>query len=137
MRKRYALAVVDCSGDKVLTKQSFARETDINEIMKKYTKTGLLDPSQLATRQAQFADVSEIGDFQQCQEIVQNAQKAFMTLPAELRSRFDNEPAKLLDFCANDENKEEAIKLGIISKPSKTTPEPTPDPPPEGDPPPA
>lgn len=128
---------VDCTGDKIRTKQSFKRETDINRIMEKYVKTGDVSPEALAQRQATFADVSEIGDFQQCQQQVIDAGRAFMTLPPDLRARFENEPAQLLDFVSQEENREEAIELGIIQKPevepeASVAPETPPETPPEG-----
>ncbi len=123
--------VVDCSKDKVLTKQSFKKETDINQIMARFVKTGIITPEALANRQATFADVSEIGDFLECQLQIKEAEKAFMTLPADLRARFKNQPAQLLDFCKDPENKEEAIELGIIQKPPEPAPEPAPEPTPD------
>ena len=39
-----------------------------------------------------------------------------MALPAQIRSRFENDPAKLIDFLDNSENLDEAIKLGLVSK---------------------
>ncbi len=115
-------AGIDCSNDKIRTKQSFKKETDINNIMARFVKTGIITPEALANRQATFADVSEIGDFLQCQNQIKAAESAFMTLPADLRARFENEPAQLLDFCKDPENREEAIKLGIITKPKETPP---------------
>ncbi len=109
--------VVDCSQDKILVKQSFTKEADINNIMARYVKTGMMTEASLASRQLIFSDVSEIGDFQTCQERIAAAQAAFMTLPPHLRARFDNDPAQLLDFCSKEENKDEAIELGIIAKP--------------------
>ncbi len=129
MRERYKLAVIDCSGDKIRTKQSFKKETDINNIMARFVKTGNISPEALAKRQATFADVSEIGDFHQCQNQIQEAHSAFMTLGPEIRSRFENEPAKLLDFMNDPENKKEAIELGIIEKPEDTPPDTPPAPP--------
>ncbi len=120
--------VVDCSGDKIRTKQSFKKECDINNIMSRFVKTGNISPEALSKRQATFADVSEIGDFQECQNQIQDAHKAFMTLPPDLRARFENEPAQLLDFMKDENNREEAIELGIITKATETTPEPTPEP---------
>ncbi len=128
--------VVDCSGDKVRTKQSFKRETDINVIVARFVKTGMISPEAMAKRQATFADVSLIGDFQECQNQIRDAHAAFMTLTPEIRSRFSNQPAELLDFMGKEENRAEAIELGIIAKPVETTPPappepPTPDPEPE------
>lgn len=128
--------ILNCAGDKIRTKQSFKKECDINNIMRKYTKTGVISPEILNKRQAIFADVSEIGDFQHCKQTVNDAQDAFMTLPAHVRTRFDNDPGKLLDFCADSNNRDEAIELGIITKVEEQTPpqEPPavpPEPPPE------
>ena len=52
-------------------------------------------------------------------------QDDFMELPAQLRSRFNNDPAELIDFLGKEENREEATKLGLvaakpISEPSET-----------------
>ncbi len=114
---------IDCSKDKIRTKQSFKKETDINTIMGKYIKAGVIAPEALVQRQAVFADVSEIGDFQECQQRILSAQSAFMTLDPQLRARFNNQPAQLLDFCKDPENREEAVNLGIIPKPEKTPPQ--------------
>ncbi len=121
--------VVDCSKDKILVKQSFTKEADINNIMARYVKTGMLTAEAIDTRQLVFADVSEIGDFQTCQERIAAARAAFMTLPPDLRARFENDPAQLLDFCSKEENKAEAIELGIIAKPEKPEKEPVKQPP--------
>jgi len=121
--------ILSCAGDKIRTKQSFKRECDLNQIMKKYMKTGVITPEILNKRQAIFADVSEVGDYQACHETVQASQDAFMTLPSKIRTRFENDPGQLLDFCADPGNRKEAIELGIITKVEEATPaEPTPKP---------
>ncbi len=128
--RQHVRVVVDCSNDKIRTKQSFRDECNLNNIMRKYNKTGVISPDILNQRQAVFADVSEIGDFQHCKQTVIDADAAFLTLPAALRARFKNDPGQLLDFCADPGNREEAIELGIITKvEEETPPEPTPTPP--------
>ncbi len=107
---------LDCSKDKIRTKQSFKEECDINKIMKKYRKTGQMDPASMNTREAIFADVSGYGDYQEMQAKIQNASEAFMTLSAEIRTRFKNDPGKLLEFMADDTNIPEARELGILLK---------------------
>ncbi len=114
MPRRWPRVSLDCTGDKILTKQSFKNECDINKIMAKYRRTGVLSPDILSKRQEQFGDVSEIGDFHTSQNKVIAAQDAFDHLPADIRSRFKNDPGELLDFCADPGNREEAIELGII-----------------------
>lgn len=122
MLDRTKRPVIDCSGDKILTKQSFKKETDINTIMAKFVKQGIISPEALNKRHQAFADVSEIGDFQECQQQIKDAETAFMTLNPEIRKRFGHEPAQLLDFMKNEENRAEAIELGIIEKPAETPP---------------
>jgi len=109
----------------VRTKQSFKKECDINVIMSKYRKTGHLDPGALNQRQVVFGDVSEVGDYQECQQKIKEADHAFSTLSSEVRTRFNNDPGQLLDFCADEVNMPEAIELGIVPKPK---PEPEPEP---------
>ena len=41
------------------------------------------------------------------------AQQSFESLPSELRGRFENDPAKLIDFLSDERNNAEAVKLGL------------------------
>lgn len=102
------------------TEQAHRGECNINQIMKKCRKTGLL-PNR--GEPGFYGDFSEVGDFQESQNKVILAQERFMTLPAEIRKKFDNDPGKLLDFMADPENIEKAIELGIIPRPVEVAPE--------------
>ena len=132
MTERYKVQL-DCTGDKIRTKQSFKKESDINNILKKFLKTGVISQSAINKRQATFADVSQIGDFADCHNRIVAAGAAFGTLPAAVRARFANTPAELLDFLSNPANRQEAIDLGIIPKPEELEQPPpeTPETPPE------
>ncbi len=125
---------LDCSKDGK-TQQQFRRECDINHILAKFNKTGVINDAILNKRQQIFADVTEIGDFQSSQNKILAARDAFDTLPSHIRTRFGNNPGTLLDFCADPGNKEEAIELGIIRGPDNLPPAPEPDPPAEPPPP--
>lgn len=92
-------------------KQAFGPECDINAIMARYAKTGVF-PS--AAGAPIYADVSGIADYQQCLQVVKEAEETFDALPASIRERFGNSPAQLIAFLSNDENREEAIKLGLV-----------------------
>ena len=107
-----------------MTQQQFKDEADINNIMARYQKTGVLvDPLTQVTRKPMFDDFSELGDFRDHQQAVIDAQEMFMQLPSRLRARFGNDPAELLQWLSNSANKDEAIELGLMSKPSEMTPE--------------
>ncbi|WNK13632.1 MAG: internal scaffolding protein [Microvirus sp.] len=96
------------------TKQQFKAECDINTIMKAYEQTGQL--GHLSKRAPTYADVENI-DFQQAMDIISGAKSMFSELPAALRDRFSNDPARLLQFIQNPNNREEALKLGLLAKP--------------------
>lgn len=109
-----------------LTKQSFKDDCDLNVIMARYTKTGVL-PTNLR-EDGIYGDFSEVGDYQRAQEIYLRANDQFQALPGKVRARFNNDPAEFLDFCSRSENKEEMVYLGLIDKSKlkelQSTPEP-------------
>ncbi|AXL15134.1 internal scaffolding protein [Microviridae sp.] len=95
------------------TKQSFAEEADINNLMQKYIQTGILVDGE-PTRQFTFGDFSNGTDFQEVQEKILAARQDFSTLSSNVRERFNNDPSELLDFASDPANKAECIKMGII-----------------------
>lgn len=97
--------------DETLTKQAFAEESDINTIVKRFGLTGQL-PEGL--RAPQYGDFTEIGDFHQAMQAVREAQESFMQLPPNIRARFHNDPQELLEFCADNDNYDEAKKMGLV-----------------------
>nr|DAI39153.1 MAG TPA: Scaffold protein [Microviridae sp.] len=107
-----------------MTQQQFKDEADINNIMARYQKTGVLvDPLTQTTRKPMFDDFSELGDFREHQQAVIEAQDMFMQLPSQLRARFANDPAELLQWLSDPANKDEAMELGLMTKPPEMTPE--------------
>lgn len=98
-----------------LTKQEFAHETNINNIMARYIATGQL-PSAIVAQQATFADVSKLGSFADVMNRVHAAEEAFAAMPASIRTRFDNDPAKLVAFIQDGKNRPEAEALGLVPK---------------------
>lgn len=93
------------------TKQSHKAECDINQILARYKKTGTLDFQQ--KHEPQYGDVTAL-EFQSAQLMIAEAKGLFAAMPAHLRHRFDNEPAKFLAFVQDDRNKAEAEELGLL-----------------------
>jgi phage internal scaffolding protein len=105
-----------------LAQQNFKDESDINYIVRQFGLTGELPGKPLSP---QYGDFTGVLDYHTAVNAVLAAQDDFMELPAQLRSRFNNDPAELIDFLGNEENREEATKLGLvaakpISEPSET-----------------
>ncbi len=97
--------------DQGRTKQSMRAECDINNIMQKFQKTGVID---FVNKHApQYGDATGV-DFQNSMEIVARANEMFADLPSSVRKRFNNDPQELLEFCENPGNRQEAIKLGLL-----------------------
>ena len=97
--------------EKTRTKQSFKDECDINNILKKYQKTGQL-PDMIRSN-PQYGDFSDVVDYQTGLDIVNKAHMQFMALSADVRERFANSPEKFLQFCGDSKNLPEMIKMGI------------------------
>lgn len=95
------------------TKQSFKAECDINNIMKRYEKTGIIE--HVAKRPPNYGDFSDVTDYQASVNKVMEAQEGFMRLPSKVRSRFQNDPGQFLEFMNNPINIEEMISLGLAT----------------------
>jgi len=93
-----------------LAKQSFKAECDINTIMARYMKTGLLD--HLSARKGQYMDVSG-ADFYAAQNLVAEARSMFFGLPSKIREQFDNDPGEFLAFMENPANAQQAEEMGL------------------------
>lgn len=96
--------------DPSLTQQQFVEESDINFIADKFGLTG--EMPQVLTPPT-YGDFSGIFDFQTANNSIIAANRKFMELPAKLRSRFDNNPQKLIEFLADEGNRKEAEFLGL------------------------
>jgi len=99
--------------DATRTQQHFKDETDINNILRQFNITGQL-PKKAIT--PQYGDFSGVLDYHTALNAVIAAEDEFMTLPATLRARFDNDPQELVEFLNNPQNIDEAQKLGLVKK---------------------
>lgn len=101
-------------GGKKRVDPSFANELDINNIMTKYAKTGVLP--HFPEKTPQYGDVSSIPTLIDNQRLSAAAQEAFMKLPATLRKLIDNDPSKLELFISDPTNQEICLKYGLLAK---------------------
>lgn len=98
--------------DKSLAQQQFKEESDINFIAKRYGLTG--EMPQLPAGFQWGADFDGVFDYQTAMNAVVAGDRAFMALPAKLRARFENDPQQLMAFLQDDDNRDEARKLGLL-----------------------
>jgi len=97
--------------DEGLTHQSFKEECDINTIVKRFGLSGELPE---AVRMPTYADFTEVVDFHTAMNAIAKAKEAFDAMPADVRSRFRNDPGAFVDFCSDERNRAEAEKLGLV-----------------------
>lgn len=117
-RNRYSerLRVALDTGSESRTKGSFKAECDVNNILERYQRTGVI--THVRNSPGAFGDFSRVGDYQSALNQVLKAQDAFMTLPAEVRDRFKNDPGRFIEFVEDPKNGQELVKLGL-AVPSK------------------
>lgn len=93
-----------------LTQQNMKQECDINNIMKKFQKTGALIHANNRSPEYGFATSQ---DFRESMEIVTHAQEMFDELPSSIRAKFSHNPENFLEFVQNPENASEMVSLGL------------------------
>jgi|SRR5579859_2431667 len=94
-----------------LTKQSEAGDADINVILSRYEKTGIVP---VDTREKLFIDVSQMENYQAVLEHVRTTEEFFMQLPAGVRSRFENSPSVFLDRVVDPAYRKELQEIGLL-----------------------
>lgn len=102
------------------TKQSFAKECDINNLMKKYEKDGLID--HVNQHRGYYGDLPLNIDYQHSLNVILAAERSFASLTGQIRGRFANDPAAFLAFVQDPENRDEMIALGLLAKPTEPDP---------------
>lgn len=113
------------------TLQSFKDECDINTIMSKYEKNGLID--HVNTYGGQYGELPDVVDYHENLNQILAAQEAFASLTANIRDRFQNDPGQFLEFVSDPENADEMRDLGLLradlpEPQSDAEPSPDPDP---------
>lgn len=119
-RSNGSVRCISIPGELSKTDESFKDECDVNNIMDKFRKTGNL--THVAKIQGTYGDFSEVPDLQDAMQTVTEATLAFDSLPSRIRLRFGNSPNEFLNFMANPQNDEEAIKLGLKIRPKNSGP---------------
>jgi len=105
---------LDCP-EPTRTQQQFKDQCNINNILARYEKNGMI--THINRNTPHYDDYSKLKSFKDSLDIVHTTHDLFMSLPPKVRSRFQNDPAELISFMNNEANKDEAIKLGLVSQP--------------------
>lgn len=96
------------------TKQADADKSNINLIMKKFLKTGIINFTNKNEGSYGFAN-SET--FHESLEIIRKSQEMFAELPSKLRNKFNHDPGEFLDFVQDENNADQLFELGLSDYP--------------------
>lgn len=97
------------------THQEFKAECDINNVMKKFERTGIIEHrNNFEGDYRNFLDIPS--DYHEAMGAVLEAQDMFMSLPSKIRKRFHNDPAAFVEFATDPGNGKELVALGLATK---------------------
>ena len=106
--------------DESLTHQEFKDESDINTIIDRF---GIGENPIEAQQWVTNVDIADApNNYQDVMNQLNLARDQFMALPAKVRSQFDNDPARFVDFVSDPSNGEELVRLGL----AEVRPQPAP-----------
>jgi hypothetical protein len=121
-----------CTGPS-MTRQEFADDCDINNLMKKYENQDIGAIMRKVGEPVYYDFQDYPPDMMSAMAVFKSAGEAFMTLPARVRREFDNDPAMFYDFASNPENISQMREWGL-ARPLETPPAATPAVPPVANP---
>lgn len=128
LRTAYNYDVDEASNESALTCldesraiQSAEEESNINTIVRRFGLTGQLPDNVAMPRSGDFTNIP---DFHTAMNMIRKTQEEFLRIPADIRARFSNDPQQFMSFLENEENRDEARKLGLL-KPIAEPQEPT------------
>lgn len=108
-------------GTKAKVQQHFKDQADASQRIRKHLegpgrfRTPIGDPN--ATLQPRFLDLSSSASYHDMLNRVTQINSMFASLPARLRTQFQNRPEVLMKFIENPANTAQAVKLGLIDDP--------------------
>jgi len=105
--------------DEDRTVQSYKEDADINVMIRRFGIAALAKP-----QEAGYYDFTNAPrDYMEALNAINEADRRFAQVPAEIRARHENNPAKFAKWLLDEANAEEARKLGLL-KPKPDAPKP-------------
>lgn len=120
-RRRVA---IDCSQGG-LTEQKHKDSCDIHVILRKAEKTGVIE--HVNAYGGTYGDMPDSTDYLQHMLAIKKAEEMFMSVPARIRKKFENDPGQYIDFMQDPSNYDEIVSLGLdashLPQPTRSEPE--------------
>lgn len=104
---------LDCP-EESRTRQEFQEECDINTIIDRF---GIGENPIELQKWVTDVDIADAPDsYQDVMNQLNLARGQFMSLPARVRTRFDNDPHAFVSFVSDSNNLEEMVSLGLAER---------------------
>jgi len=107
-RRRSSICFKDSQS---LTEQSHKESCDIHTIMRKARTTGIIE--HVAKHKGQYGVMPTGNEYHQNMNIIAMADTLFESVPSDIRKKFDNDPAKYLDYMQDNNNFDEIEEMGL------------------------
>lgn len=109
-----------------MTRQEFAADCDINNLMERYQNQDI-GAIMRASQEPVYVDFTDMpSDLMSTLQLAQDAENAFMTLPAAVRREFDNDAVRFVDFASDPTNLDQMRNWGLAPPAPVPPPAPTP-----------
>lgn len=96
-----------------MAKQSMKGECDINFIIQRFQKTGVIEHQR--EHEGNYGEFTQL-DYHEAMNVVAEANSMFETVPSNIRKKFDNDPGKFLQFVTDAKNLDEMRDLGLAEQ---------------------
>lgn len=98
------------NNEPTMTKQNMADDLNVNKIIKKYNKTGVLQNAH--NYEGVYGEFTSY-DLREAIEKVQKADELFMQVPSNIRLQFNNDAGAFIDFATNQANLKQLRDWGL------------------------
>lgn len=99
-----------------MTQQHFKDDCDINVIVRRFN-AGQINTMPLAMNEGFYADVSDLGSYQDANARVNSIKDYFSNLPSSVREKFNNSVDEFVAFASTSDSRSAFIEMGILEKP--------------------
>lgn len=100
-------------GGPSLTVQQFKEECDIASIIRKHRASG--EPLPVNPNGVYLDMLSVPDDLQSALELCRDVAAQMDSLPIAARQRFNSDPVKFVEFLSDENNRAEAVRLGLVA----------------------
>lgn len=104
---KYAISFKDSPS---MTKQSFKDECDINNILDRYQRTGMID--HLTKHNYQYGDFDPV-EYHDAMNTIAEGNTMFEELPSKVRAYFEGDPQKFMEYAQDEANIEQLREWGL------------------------